>query len=183
MFTKTPWYGVPIAYAPLLLHNFINWDDNLLWSTFLMIFGVFCWSLSEYLLHRFLFHCEDYWLPKWDKICPFHFLLHGIHHCYPQDRLRLVFPILPGYIILNCLLSPLLAAIFPKEWYYEINFGVIFGYILYDEIHYFLHHSQPKKGYFRDLKIYHMQHHYKHGLQGFGVSSKFWDYVFQSQIR
>jgi len=33
----------------------------------------------------------------------------------------------------------------------------------------------------QDLKIYHMQHHYKDGgLIRFGVSNKLWDYVFQT---
>jgi len=60
---------------------------------------------------------------------------------------------------------------------------MILGYVAYDMIHFFLHHSSPKSGYFKDLKVYHMQHHYKNGLLGFGVSSKFWDYVFLTHIK
>jgi len=56
------------------------------------------------------------------------------------------------------------------------------GYIGYDMVHYYLHHCNPKSGYWRDLKIYHMQHHYKNGALGFGVSQKFWDIVFGTEI-
>jgi len=46
--------------------------------------------------------------------------------------------------------------------------------MLYDEMHYFMHHSSPQAGYNKDMKMYHMQHHYKFGTIGFGVSNKFW---------
>ena len=60
--------------------------------------------------------------------------------------------------------------------------GAAVGYVCYDMIHYFLHHTSPPEGYWRDLKLYHMQHHYKNGKVGFGVSSKFWDLVFKTEI-
>lgn len=44
-----------------------------------------------------------------------------------------------------------------------VKAGITLGYILYDMIHYFIHHSSPKSGYFKQVKLYHMQHHYKDG--------------------
>jgi 4-hydroxysphinganine ceramide fatty acyl 2-hydroxylase len=73
-------------------------------------------------------------------------------------------------------------------WYlpayiYDVTMaGNLLGYIGYDMIHYFLHHAQPAPGYWKDLKIYHMEHHYKDGESGFGVSSWFWDWVFGTMI-
>ena len=32
------------------------------------------------------------------------------------------------------------------------------------------------------MKLNHMQHHYKWGMIGFGVSSNFWDYVYDTAI-
>jgi 4-hydroxysphinganine ceramide fatty acyl 2-hydroxylase len=48
----------------------------------------------EYFLHRFLFHSEDKWLPGSKGNFPIvaHFMFHGIHHAFPMDKLRLVFP-------------------------------------------------------------------------------------------
>lgn len=56
--------------------------------------------------------------------------------------------------------------------------GALVAYIIYDLIHYFFHHSSPRFSYVKDLKAYHMSHHYRDGKIKFGVSSKFWDYVF-----
>src|SRR4029077_4993928 len=50
--------------------------------------GVLVWSLSEYLLHRFVFHYEPTqpWLQRvW-------YLIHGVHHEQPQCKTRLVMP-------------------------------------------------------------------------------------------
>ena len=63
-----------------------------------------------------------------------------------------------------------------------VSAGTGLGYVLYDMIHYFIHHSSPKKGYFKFVKMYHMQHHYKNGELGYGVSSKFWDIIFRTEL-
>ena len=40
--------------------------------------------------------------------------------------------------------------------------GFVIGYLMYDLTHYFIHHSNPPEGsYFKFMKTYHMQHHYK----------------------
>lgn len=47
------------------------------------IYGFFSWTLTEYMLHRFFFHSEDYWLPNHRKILALHWVIHGIHHTFP----------------------------------------------------------------------------------------------------
>lgn len=95
-----------------------------------------------------------------------------------MDRYRLVFPIILGYPIMYGVILASVRNFVPTEIQGVLSAGVILGYVGYDLIHYFIHHSSPKEGYFKNLKIYHMQHHYRNGQAGFGVSSKFWDYVF-----
>ena len=128
-----------------------------------MLGGVFFWTLSEYLLHRFFFHGEDYWLPNHPFILAHHFMIHGIHHAYPMDRYRLVFPVVPGYIILFFIVFRPIEAFSPIQYIHALKSGLLLGYVIYDLIHYFLHHSSPRSGYFKSLKVYHMQHHYKNG--------------------
>jgi len=60
--------------------------------------------------------------------------------------------------------------------------GGIIGYVTYDLIHYFIHHSSPK-GELKNIKLYHMQHHYKNFNAGYGVSQKFWDVVFNTELK
>ena len=50
--------------------------------------GAFTWTISEYCLHRFLFHFPARSrLGKWLV-----FLFHGNHHEDPKDKTRLVMP-------------------------------------------------------------------------------------------
>ncbi len=141
------------------------------------------WTILEYTIHRFVFHGEDKWLPANNVGYMAHFLLHGIHHAYPQDSMRLVFPVVPGYVIMNMILMPFYKLFLPLWLAPTIVGGTIIGYVLYDLIHYFLHHTNPKSEYWKDLKIYHMQHHYKDGQLGYGVSQKFWDLVFDTELK
>src|SRR5438067_9803437 len=63
-FTRTPWYAIPLAWIPMILYCYINSNNSFLVEVFLTLCGIFLWSLGEYLLHRFIFHSEDHWLPN-----------------------------------------------------------------------------------------------------------------------
>jgi hypothetical protein len=51
-----------------------------------IILGLCVWTLTEYVLHRFVFH----WLPPGKFGARIHFIFHGVHHDYPSDSKRLV---------------------------------------------------------------------------------------------
>lgn len=109
--------------------------------------------------------------------------MHGIHHTFPQDRFRLVFPIVPGYLtFLSVVYLPFAYGI-PAPYYGALIAGTLSGYMFYDVTHYFCHNSSPRKGYFRSVKLYHMTHHYKNGKAGFGLTTKFWDKVFRTELK
>lgn len=42
----------------------------------------------------------------------------------------------------------------------------------------YTHHGIPAGGYLKQMKSYHLDHHYKQFNTGFGITSKFWDIVF-----
>jgi sterol desaturase/sphingolipid hydroxylase (fatty acid hydroxylase superfamily) len=137
--------------------------------------GVLLWSLVEYTMHRWVFHYEP--TSGWGK--RLHFLMHGVHHDYPQDARRLVMPpiisapiLLIFYGIVLALFGRLSPAVFA---------GLIFGYLCYDMIHYATHHFSMKRGVWLWLKQYHMRHHYKDDRVGYGVSSPLWDFVFRTR--
>ncbi len=44
--------------------------------------GLAIWTLTEYWLHRLLFH----WQPKFRGGDKLHFIIHGVHHDHPNDR-------------------------------------------------------------------------------------------------
>ena len=137
-------------------------------STMICFFvGNIVWTILEYTLHRFLFHVDHY-LPdaNWDLML--HFLLHGIHHYLPMDRLRLVMP--PTlFFILETPFTNLAHLIFPKAIANGIIAGAFAFYILYDCMHYALHHTRLPQ-YMAEMKRYHLAHHYKSE----SILSRYW---------
>ena len=131
-------------------------------STMICFFaGNIIWTILEYTLHRFLFHI-DYYLPDANWALMLHFLLHGIHHYLPMDRLRLVMP--PTlFFMLETPFTNLAHLIFPAPIANGIIAGSFTFYILYDCMHYALHHTRLPQ-YMAEMKRYHLAHHYKSEL-------------------
>lgn len=147
--------------------------------------GFIWWTLNEYLLHRFFLHAEERWMkyvPMSGWLYLFHFTVHGAHHAFPSDRYRIETPPLLALLIMRIGVIPPLSSALAPPAYYPFMIGFLLGYVSYDLTHYYLHHGDNLVGYLRDLKIYHMQHHYKYGEIGFGVTNKVWDIVFGTKI-
>jgi 4-hydroxysphinganine ceramide fatty acyl 2-hydroxylase len=50
-------------------------------------------------------------------------------------------------------------------------------------MHYYLHHADIKEGTFmKEMKSYHMLHHYRNGAVGFGITNKVWDKLFGTEL-
>jgi len=135
--------------------------------------GLFVWTLTEYCLHRFVFH-----YPAQSRIGRYLvFMFHGVHHAAPRDRTRLVMPPAGGIIVMAAL-YPIFRLAVPAPWIEPFCAFFIVGYLIYDYIHYATHHFPMKPRLLHFLKVYHLQHHY--GTKGlrYGVSSPLWDRVF-----
>jgi sterol desaturase/sphingolipid hydroxylase (fatty acid hydroxylase superfamily) len=143
-----------------------------------ILIGLFLWTLSEYLLHRFLFHFKPR-TPRQERLA---FLFHGVHHAQPQEKSRLVMPVALSipmaalfYFAFELIIGNLLSS---PDWVGPLFTGFLVGYLIYDLTHYATHHFPMRSGYAKYIKRYHMQHHYKTPDARFGVSSPIWDYVF-----
>jgi dihydroceramide fatty acyl 2-hydroxylase len=140
------------------------------------LLGFAFWYLFEYCMHRFLFHKK---FTSYTGVT-FHFLAHGIHHKYPNDPLRLVFPLVPAVIVTAILVSAF-RMFLPWSEVFAIAGGVMVGYMQYDCTHYFIHHGVFKKHpWFEPLRESHAEHHYRDHNKGFGVSNPFFDFVFST---
>lgn len=139
----------------------------------LFVAGVFTWTLTEYLLHRFVFHYEP--RSAWGKWI--HFMMHGVHHDYPNDSLRLVMP--PAVSIpLAALFFALFRVLLGEAYTWPFFSGFVSGYLCYDMIHYATHHFAMKGAVSLWVKQHHMRHHYQTDDFNYGVSSPLWDFVF-----
>ncbi|XP_072836585.2 fatty acid 2-hydroxylase [Pogona vitticeps] len=199
--SKTAWYMVCVVWIPVVLgfswysYTSLAQDETRLFSSFttaysihihkyyfpvLFIVGMCVWSFLEYLIHRFIFHMKppasNYYL------ITLHFILHGQHHKAPFDDTRLVFPPIPASLVIFFLYL-VSKAVFPEALGLSLFAGGLFGYVVYDMTHYYFHYGSPKPGtYLQRLKSYHVKHHFVHQKTGFGVTSLFWDHLFQTLI-
>ena len=148
---------------------------GLLTALGLALGGYFFWTLTEYWMHRIVFHFE----PEDGIGARLHWMIHGVHHDHPNDPLRLVMPpaasiplavIVIGamFLVAGTVHAPGVAA------------GFLIGYLVYDEMHYALHHHMPKSRLGKRLRELHMRHHFQDDEKGFGISAPYWDIVFRT---
>ncbi|XP_022955301.1 dihydroceramide fatty acyl 2-hydroxylase FAH1-like [Cucurbita pepo subsp. pepo] len=174
--TRTAWWAIPSIWLPVVCW-FISMSYRMGHTPselFLMVvFGVFVWTLLEYTLHRFLFHIKtkSYWGNT------LHYLLHGCHHKHPMDSLRLVFPPAATAILLFPFWNLIKLFATPSTTPCLVGGGLL-GYVMYDVTHHYLHHGQPSGETARNLKKYHLNHHFRIQTLGFGITSSLWDKVF-----
>jgi dihydroceramide fatty acyl 2-hydroxylase len=171
-----------VVYVPIILGLVIYSATQLNVGLILagLLIGYLLWTLTEYFGHRFLFH-PVYPLPF--GIGPrFQFLIHGVHHIYPNDPLRLVMPpLLSGPIMLIAL--GVARLLFGGTFCWPPLAGFMAGYVIYDCVHYWTHHGQPKSALGRHVRRLHMLHHFRDATRGFGVHAIWWDHVFGTAYR
>jgi sterol desaturase/sphingolipid hydroxylase (fatty acid hydroxylase superfamily) len=165
-----------IIYLPLvcyLLYNTIyKFHIGFINILVLFLFGAFVWTITEYSLHRFIFH----WELKSEFGKRIHFIFHGVHHDYPSDSRRLVMPpsvSIPLAVIFYFLFKLILGDISVLPFFA----GFLIGYLFYDMTHYAVHHFPIRNRFWLMLKKHHMKHHYQNSNLGYGVSSPLWDKV------
>jgi len=173
-FTHVHWSVPILLYVPVSIY-FLTRATEAKPGMKALVFlgGVFIWTFTEYMLHRFVFHYHP--SSAWGQ--KLHFLAHGVHHDYPNDSRRLVMP--PTVSIpLAILFYGLFYLLIPSGSVSAFYGGFLFGYVCYDTIHYALHHAPIKGKLGHWLKHHHLRHHYLDNGRGFGVSTPLWDYVF-----
>jgi len=147
-------------------------------ATGLLLGGYAFWTLTEYWMHRVVFHFE----PEDGIGARLHWIIHGVHHDHPNDPLRLVMPpsvsvpLAAGFTGLFVLVLGT-----PAAWLFGAGF--LCGYLIYDMTHYHVHHHKPRTRLGRTIRELHMRHHFQDDTRGFGVSAPFWDHVFGTPQR
>ncbi len=136
--------------------------------------GLFFWTLVEYVMHRYVFHYDA--SSRFGKYLVF--LFHGIHHDDPQDPTRLVMPPVVSIALGTAFFFGFKALMGGRgEAFFA---GFIAGYLVYDFMHFSIHHFKPMTQWGRSIKENHMKHHFiAHGAK-WGVSSPLWDHVFRT---
>ena len=163
-----------VLYLPLVAFSVVLAlrQQSLPASLLGVILGYLAWTVSEYWLHRTLFHLPVVG-PRSARIA---FLVHGVHHDSPWDEARLVMP--AGASLGLCVLTWAgFHALFGSAMWSPFA-GFVLGYVIYDELHWYLHVGKPTTRFARWLRREHMLHHFKDHTSRFGVSCPWLDYVF-----
>ena len=171
-----------LIFVPVLAWSlWTSWQSIGVLTLGMVAAGGLFWTITEYVLHRWLFHIAPTNLVS--RII--YVYLHGIHHHYPDDHYRLVMvpiisvPLAVGFWFL-------FAAVLPPTLVAGAFAGMVGGYLAYDYCHYATHHIKiPRSGWARPLAAIlrgqrkrHLMHHFGDHDKGFGVSTGFWDHVF-----
>ena len=180
LMSRVHWSAPLIMWGPVVLfciyYSIFKLKLPLLNLVGLYAVAFLLWTLAEYTLHRFVFHFH----PSSATGKRIMFLIHGVHHDYPNDSKRLVMP---------PMLSIIISVPFIALFYYTMNpyhyiffAGFASGYLVYDMMHYALHHANVNWPFFKRLKEHHMLHHYQEPDLGFGVSNTLWDSIFGTTL-
>jgi len=181
IFTKVHWSVPLFIFVPLISYLlYLAWQAPTIGLSSILLWvvgGLLVWTVTEYVLHRFVFHYQ----PPGELGAKLHFMFHGVHHDYPNDSMRLVMPpavsiplayafyILFKYLLADVTLYPFFA-------------GFLIGYLCYDMLHYAIHHAPMKGKVWMALKTHHLKHHFKDPDNGYGVSSPLWDIIVGTQF-
>lgn len=180
-FTHVHYLTPVVVFGPVVLYflylSVMHPAFGLLAGIGMLVAGVIAWSFTEYFLHRFVFHYH----PTSVLGKRIHFLLHGVHHDYPNDSNRLVMaPLITIPLAFAFYFG--FKTIIPIHLLYPYFAGFVMGYIFYDTLHYALHHLDFQGKWWIVLKTHHLKHHFKNPEKGYGVSSPVWDVIVGSNF-
>lgn len=151
-------------------------EKNITTSLIAFVSGILFWSLFEYITHRWIYHIN--FTNKNVKWLFETFHLH--HHTIPKDYRVLnagLFMIYPLFMLFSCFFLLITWDLTIAAW---ISLGAVLYYYFYENIHYFIHYKQFRKGYLNMIQKYHLYHHYRNWTKNFGNTLTLWDKVFAS---
>lgn len=195
-FTHVHWTVPHLLYWPVIALTLWLGLGTATWQEALAAFagGMLLWTATEYFVHRFGFHAGptierevrdivaglapgEPALRRMRTLRQKHyFLAHGVHHDFPNDTKRLVMPpsvSIPLAILFFAAFRVLLGPTLGPTTFA----GFTFGYLIYDTVHFAVHHFSLHAPVMLYLKKRHYRHHYQDSTRDFGVSSPLWDVV------
>lgn len=144
-----------------------------LWTWVALVIGIVTYAISEYMIHRFLFHIKTPENPFMLRMIK---RLHYDHHVNPDDLKLLFLPLwfsIPGFIVYGLIFflvtrSASLALAFAT--------GLVAYFLYYEWKHYIAHKPiQPRTKRGKNTKKHHLLHHFKNENYWFGVTHTSFD--------
>jgi len=155
-----------ILLVPLMIYTFLNMLQIGTWIAF--VIGMATYAMSEYSIHRFLFHMKTPTNPFLLKAIK---RLHFDHHVDPKDLKLLFLPL--WFSLPNGLIAAFIFYLITGSLPFTVAFlaGLITYFMFYEWKHYIAHQPiQPRTEMGRNVKKAHLWHHFKNENYWFGVS-------------
>lgn len=146
------------------------------WAPLLVVAGVIGWTITEYALHRFIFHLDASSAALKRVI----FVIHGNHHADPNDPLRNLMPPSVSLPVGGLIWAGLVSVIGPAGTWCLLGFMT--GYVCYDLVHYACHQWPMKNRLARLLKVHHMRHHHLRARGNYAITGMVWDRLLATRI-
>lgn len=165
-----------VVFAPVILFcgfaSFYFYSITPVQFALMFVVGIFFWTITEYTLHRFVFHP-----PMTNEFFrKLYFYSHGIHHDAMNDATRLVMPPAVSVPLAIGVYFASKAALGTDGLAFFTGF--VASYLVYDYLHFSTHFFVFNNRIFKILKKKHMVHHHKDHHANYGFTSPLWDYVF-----
>jgi hypothetical protein len=141
--------------------------SSMAFHSLLFLTGWYCWTFTEYILHRFYMHDKNpgSTLAK----------THHHHHTHPTElMITNVHRIAMAFV-----LAALAVVAFLLNGYFTFVTGFCFGIEGYFIMHRILHLKVSQR-LFKKLVRYHIYHHCKYPNTCFGISVPWWDDIFKT---
>jgi sterol desaturase/sphingolipid hydroxylase (fatty acid hydroxylase superfamily) len=170
--------GFASVWGPyLLLALYLSWGTaSLAVSVGLLLVGLVCWTLFEYVMHRFLFHLDM----KSEAGRYVIFVMHGNHHVEPEDGHRNMMPPIISLPWSAAVWAACLLLLGAKGSMVFLGFAI--GYVIYDSVHYACHQMPMRGPLRRQLRRHHIRHHYAKKEGNYAITAIFWDRVFGTDV-
>lgn len=155
-----------VLFIPLMIYTLLNTLYIGTWIAF--VIGMATYAISEYVIHRFLFHMKTPTNPFLLKMIK---RLHFDHHVDPTNLKLLFLPIwfsLPGFLIFSTIFYLITSNLQLTTAYLA---GIVVYFMYYEWKHYIAHkpiHPRTEMG--RKIKKAHLWHHFKNENYWFGVT-------------
>lgn len=151
----------------------LYWDARVLHAEpFLLMFiyltGIVGFTLLEYLFHRFVYHHGQTIAHEG----------HQLHHESPKILIGM-----PWFITTGLLWLVWYVAGYRLHEHFILSFmaGLATGFFLYGLLHHAHHHLTTRSAWLKRLNAHHQIHH-RFETVNFGVTNRFWDWVFGTAV-
>lgn len=155
-----------VLFVPVVIYTSMNLLHYGTWIA--IVVGMIGYAVSEYMIHRYLFHIKT---PKNPFLLKMIKRLHYDHHVDPSDLSLLFLPI--WFSIPNFAISSSIFYLITQSLQLTIAFlAGIMGYFLYYEWKHYVAHKpiKPRTQLGRTIKKTHLWHHFKNENYWYGVT-------------